>query len=176
MSDRGSIVDVIKRYQPVSLKVTLRDGTEKPVAVPKAGNRWARTQQVLDALPWQTIECLDKDGRTSGVVEEDEEDGFDDADDGDGANVALARVLLEVMRGTMKETRQMFDAQLRGQAELLNAMTEGMRHMSESYRQALAVQASHLLAPEGGTPEVAQMMQMALTLLNQPKAAAQVKP
>jgi len=169
---RDAIED-IKRYAPASLKVTLQDGTEKAVAVPKAGNRWARTSQVLDSLLWVQIECLDKDGKLLGVIEDDE-DILEEGDDA-GGNTAMARVLMDVMRTTMKETRLMFDAQLRGQAELLSAMTEGMRHVSESYNQALKVQQAHLLAAPsaegaaGDSAEMMRMMQMAMTMMNQQK-------
>jgi hypothetical protein len=173
MNARDAIED-IKRYAPASLKVTLQDGTEKAVAVPKAGNRWSRLSQVLDALLWVQIECLDKDSKLLGVIEDDEDILVDGEDDEGGTNIALARVLMDVMRTTMKETRLMFDAQLRGQAELLTAMTEGMRHVSESYNQALKVQQAHLLAPQasegGDSAEMMRMMQMGMAMMaNQPK-------
>lgn len=173
-------IDDIKRYAPASLKVTLRDGTEKAVAVPKAGNRWARTSQILGSLPWVQIECLDKDGRTVGVIEDDEDaDGLgDDEDDSErgSRDIAIARVLLEVQRSTMKETRLMFDAQLRGQGELLGAMTTGMSDLMGMYRQSMAFQAANLTANAaapanegGGGDEVMRMMQMAMMMMNQPK-------
>lgn len=168
MSERD-VVDEIKRYAPMSLKVTLRDGTEKAVGVPKSGNRWSRTQQILDALPWVQIECLDKDGKTIGIVEDDEE--MDALPDEDHPQAGLARVLLEVMRTTMKEQRLTFDAQLRGQAELLSAMTDGMRVIADSYKLAMQTQATALMsgAAADSNPEMLQMMQMAMTLMNQPK-------
>jgi len=157
-------IEEIKKFSPRSLKVTLRDGTEKPVAVPQAGNRWARTSQVLSSLSWARIECLDKDGRVVGVVEdEDDDQAAEEYEDEAGGNIALARILLDVMRTTMKETRQLVDAQLRGNAEMVSAMTDGMRATADVYRQALQVQQAYLLAPpgkEGADDTMSEMMKM----------------
>ena len=172
MDNRDPIED-IKKFSPRSLKVTLRDGTEKPVAVPQAGNRWARTSQVLAALPWVTIECLDKGGKVLGIVEDEDDPDLEAFEEGGGTMKELAKVLLEVMRTTMKETRMLVDAQLRGNAEMVGAMTEGMRATADVYRQALQVQQAHLMAPPGeeGGGEMLKMMQMAmmLTAQNKPK-------
>jgi len=170
-------VEAIKRFTPAALKVTLTDGTERPVAVARAGNRWARIIAVLDKLSWSVIECLDKDGRVLGIVESEPDEDDDQEDDvGDGGDRYMARVLTDVMRATMRETRLMFDAQLKGQAELLNAMTDGMRHLSDTYRTALQVQQAHLMAPpgpnEGEAPEVMRMMQMAMMMLANGKGNA----
>lgn len=165
--DRPDPIEAVKRLSPKSLKVTLRDGTEKAVAVPQAGNRWARTSQVLDALQWVSIECLDKDGRVLGIVEGEEEDDLEEFAEESGGSVAMAKVMLEVMRTTMKETRQLVDAQLRGNAELVAAMTEGTRALNETYRTALQVQQAYLMAPqkeEGGGDEMQKMLSMAMML------------
>ena len=174
MSD---VIDIIKRLKPASLKVTMSDGTERPVAVPKAGNRWSRVAQILESVHWVTVECLDGKGSLLGPpIEAEDDEAVEELVDEAGGSVAMARVMLDVMRGTMKETRLMFDAQLRGQAEMMTTMTDGMRHLSEVYRQALAVQQAHLMAPAaaGAEPEgqvVMKMMQMAMLLMNQPKIA-----
>jgi hypothetical protein len=164
-------IEAIKRYAPSSLKVTLADGTDKAVAVPKAGNRWARTSQVLESLNWTAIECLDKDGRLLGVVEGDDSEAVAEFDDSSGGDIALARVLLEVMRTTMKESRQLVDAQLRGNAELVSALTDGLRAQAEVYRGIMQVQRAHLMAPPGAEPsesdEVMKMFQMAMLLKGQ---------
>jgi hypothetical protein len=171
MSEREKAVEGIKRLAPASLKVTLRDGTEKPVAVPKQGNRWSRVQQVLDALPWVAIECLDKAGGLLGVIEDDEE--LEElVDDGNG-NVGMARVLLEVMRLTMKEVKAMFEVQLRGTASVMQCVVDGQNAMVESYKTALVTQQQYALAA-GASPddnkEMVQMMQMAMGLMAQQKA------
>jgi hypothetical protein len=174
------VVDRIKRFAPAKLKVVLRDGTEKPVAVPKIRNRWSRVVQVLESLPWQSIECLDKDGSVLGVVDGPEEDlpeEFDDAADG---SAALAKVLLDVMRTTMKETRQLVDAQMRGVADMMQSMAEGARALNEVYRNAIAAQQAYLVAPPGKEDDGAdgammKMMQMAL-MLNQQQPRTQVAP
>lgn len=179
MNGRDAIED-IKRYAPASLKVTLSDGTEKPVAVPKAGNRWARTSQVLDSLLWVQIECLDKDGKLLGVIEDDGD--VEAADEGVEGETELARAVMrmstDVMRTTMKETRLTFDAQLRGQASLLEAMVEGMRQLSDTYKTILQVQQTHLLSP--GAPaspsESAEMMQMLSMAMQMMQAQKKVGP
>jgi len=162
-------VEVIKRCGPqlAGLKVAMGDGTEKAVAIPKAGNRWARITATLGSMPWVVIECVDSDGRVLAVVEAEEQE--DELEDDEGGDRRIARILQEVMRSTMKETRLMFDAQLKGQAELLSAMTEGMRHLSESYKMALQVQQATLMAApatsDGEAPEVMKMMQMAMMMM-----------
>ncbi len=176
MDNRDPIED-IKKFSPRSLKVTLRDGTEKPVAVPQAGNRWARTSQVLQSLPWVTIECLDKDGKVLGIIEDEDDAELAEFEEESGGSLGLAKVLLEVMRASMKECRMLVDAQLRGNAEMVSAMTEGMRATADVYRQALQVQQAHLMAPptgEEGGGEMLKMMQMAmmLTAQNKPKEGA----
>lgn len=161
--NRADVVEDIKKFAPSSLKVTLRDGTDKAVAVPKSGNRWARTQQVLDALPWVTIECLDKDQRVLGVVDDDE-DAEMFVEEAEG-NLGMARVLLEVMRMAMKETRLLFQTQLEGMGKLMSSMADGNQAVVESYRLALQTQQQHLLAAPSGAPESAEMMQMMQMLM-----------
>jgi len=174
--NRAEVVEQVKRFAPAGLKVTLRDGTEKPVAVPKAGNRWARTQQVLDSLAWVTIECLDKDGRLLGVIEDDDDADAELFDEESGGNVAMARVLLEVMRTTMKEVRSMFGSQLDGMARVMGSMADGQTALAESYKLALQVQQQHVLS--SGAPsqsENAEMMQMLQMLMMTMRTAQQQK-
>lgn len=178
MSD---IIEQIKRLKPASLKMTLGDGSERPVAVPKAGNRWARVSQIIESVSWTTIECLDARGALLGPpIEADEDEDLGELADEHGGSVQLARVMSDVMRATMKETRLMFDAQLRGQAELLSTMTDGMRHLSDVYRQALAVQSASAMGRESGgegdSPEVMKMLQMAMMLMAQPKLPTPTPP
>jgi hypothetical protein len=172
MSD---IIKQLKRYKPSSLKASLRDGTERPVAVPKSGNRWSRCEQVLDALDWQNIECLDKDGRVLGVIEHEEDDIEDFADEGEGSItlVKLAHIMLDVQRSTMKEVRQMFEVQLRGQAELVQSLIDSTRAIGDSYSLAMKVQAAHAVSESGeGDPEIMNMLKMAMMYQMQSKPAA----
>jgi hypothetical protein len=174
MSERDVIED-IKRYTPSSLKVTLGDGTEKAVAVPKNGNRWARTQQVLNALPWVRIECLDKDGRVLGVVDDDElaEELAQQTGDMGENTVAMARTLTDVLRFTMRETRQMFEAQMRGTAELVQALIEGQRSLQQSYEMSMQVQRASIMAEAAASAGAGGEMQ---TFLQIALAAMQGKP
>lgn len=164
------VIEDIKRYSPASLKVTLSDGTEKPVAVPKAGNRWARTAQVLESLRWATIECLDAKGALLGVIESEESDPDDEeaVDDGAADLRGLARVMVDVQRATMRETRMMVDPILRGMAEAMRTLGETMAAQTETYKHMLSMQQAYLMAPptddgEGGK-EITNMMQMAMAL------------
>lgn len=161
------LVSQLKRHKPVAIKAVMRDGTDRPVAVPKSGNRWQRCERTLDSLDWESLECLDKDGRVVGVVERPEDEYPEDEGD-DGGSVTLhklAKVMLEVMRTTAKETRQMFEAQMNGNAALVQAMIEGMRAVSDSYAMAMNVRAANTAAE--GDPEMANMMKMALMLATQ---------
>lgn len=165
------LVSQLKRHKPVAIKAIMRDGTERPVAVPKSGNRWSRAMQTLDALDWDTLECLDKDGRVSGVIEHPEDEYQDELGDDEGSVTLhkLAKVMLEVMRSTQKETRQMFEVQMQGQAALVQAMIEGMRSVADSYSLAMKVQSANAIA-SGGDPEMENMMKMAMALAMKPQA------
>lgn len=171
--DRSNVVEELKKYAPTSLKVLMRDGTDKAVAVPKSGNRWSRTQQVLDSLPWVGIECLDKDQRLLKLVEDDQE--LAELVDSNDPDVGIAKLLLEVMRMTMKETRAMVDVQSRAVTAALTAVVEAQNTMVETYRNALQTQQQYLQlsAPAADeNKEMMQMLAMGLQLVNQQKAAA----
>lgn len=160
----------LKACEPASLKVTLSDGTEKPVAVPRIRNRWQRVQQTIDALPWVRIEALDKSGAVLGMVEDESGAGefVEQADD----DMRLAKILLEVMRSTQKETRLMFEVQMRGQAELVEALISGVRSISQSYEQSLAVQRAAMVTDAAGgerNPELMAMLQLAMAQMTTPK-------
>jgi hypothetical protein len=169
-------VDALRKLEPASLKVTLTDGTEKPVPVPKIRNRWARVIQVVDSVSWVRIEALDKSGGVLGVVEDDDQDVEVDDDDGGGRrDMGLAKVLLEVMRTSQKETRLMFEAQQKGQAELIESFGAAIKSLSNSYEQSLQVQRATAIAEAGanagGNPEVMAMLQLAMAQMfqQQPK-------
>lgn len=178
----ANYIDQIKRLGPAALKVTLRDATERAVAVPKAGNRWARCAQVIDALPWVTIEALDKDGRLLGVVENPEDDAESlDIDETGGVSLAaIAKVMLELQRATMKEMRQMFDGQLRGMADVLQSMSDGMKATTLTYREALTTQRQYLMAPpaaeEAEGADVMRMLQMFMMMRAAPSAPTSSTP
>ncbi len=179
------VVAAIRKLQPVTLKVRLLDGSERTVAMPKAGNRWARIAETLDALQWETLECVDKDGKLLGAPIERDIEPEEDFDDEDGDLTASTlrailrdamRVNLEIMRTTMKETRQIFDSQTKSQSELVGVMVEGLRAVQESYSLAMRVQTAQLVSgPEGGNSEVMDMMKMAL-MMNMKGAAPPPPP
>ena len=175
MSD---VIEDIKRYQPASLKVTLGDGTEKAVAVPKNRTRWSRTAQVLDALAWVHIECLDKDGRLLGTVENDDVmDALVEEGGGGADSVAMARVLVDVMRSTMKETRLMFETQMKGNAALVEALIGSLGSIAQSYEMSMQVQRAAMVteagaAAGGGNPEMMALLQLALSGMNRPQIPA----
>jgi hypothetical protein len=168
MSDRIDRVDptlaAIKKLAPSSLKLILRDGTERAVAMPKSRNKWSRLRESLDSLAWERIECLDRDGRLiGGAIEAEDvtdEVGFDDGDSDDTTTLKQAmQIMLEVQRMTIKETRLIFEAQTKGQSEMVNMMVEGMRAMQDSYALAMRTQAASLVAGSGAQ-EGSEMMDM----------------
>lgn len=164
----------------VLLRVELRDGTDRKVDVPKQGNRWDKLSKLLDSMPWDTIEAQDKDGKTLGVIEADE-DLFDDEEEDTGSGrvaefKAMAHVCRDIMRDTMKETRAMFQVQTDGQAHLMTAIVEGLRSVQDSYSLALKVQAAHLAGGGDAGTEVQDMMKMAFAMAMAPKPPPSVPP
>jgi len=160
------IVEELKKYTPVGLRVELGDGTAKAVAVARSGNRWSKSAKIIESLDWVRIECLDKDGKVCGVIECDEDDEDDYIDDAaPDANVKLARVMVDVMRCSVREFRSTFEGQMNAMTKLCEAMTSGLASVSESYQQALKVQAAQLtMGAGGGDDDVMKMMQMAMML------------
>lgn len=156
------LVGRLRKSGAASLKVTLLDGTERSVAVPKARTRWSRTMQVLGAMTWTQIECLDRDGRVLCIVENDDAQDTSALDVGDVSIASVAKIMLELQRSTMKEMRSLMEGQLRGMGEVMTGIAEGMRVSSQAYREALTVQRQFLLSPssqqeEGEGSEAAMM-------------------
>ena len=171
MSDANPI-DSLRKLNPVALKVYTLDGGEKTVAVPKVRNRWLRTYQVIETMTWTRIEALDKGGAVLGVVEDDSmlEDAVESVE-GDERDLRMAKVLLEVMRSTQKETRAMFETQMRGQAELVEALIGGVRSIAQSYETSMAIERTARVAEAAGgvagsNPEVMAMLQLAVGMMH----------
>lgn len=172
-------IDALRKLNPVALRVYLLDGSEKTVAVPKVRNRWLRTYQVIETLTWTRIEAVDGKGAVLGVVEDDSmvEDAVDSVE-GDERDLRMAKVLLEVMRSTQKETRAMFETQMRGQAELVEALIGGVRSIAQSYETSMQVQRAAMVAEAAGgesgkNPEVMAMLQLAMGMMhNRPAITA----
>lgn len=157
-------VTLLKKLAPVSLRVEQRDGETRAVAMPKAGNRWAKLEATLDGLPWVKIEALDKEGRLLGAPIEDA-DAYDEGEGEDADDEPYerpGRLALEVMRATMKECRNLVQVAMDGSAAALKALTEANQVVVDSYREAMATQRQYLTAPPGpeGPSENAEMMQM----------------
>ena len=166
-------VDELRRHEPHSLRVVLLDGTEKPVAVPRIRNRWQRVIQVLDSLPWVRIEALDKSGAVLACVESPEADDGMDVDDDGKRDIGMGRLLLEVMRTTQKESRLMYEAQLKGQASLIESMAQAMGVLVQSYEHSMNVVRTSQLAEAastsaGSNPEIMAMLQLAMSQLSKP--------
>lgn len=176
-------VDELRKLEPHSLRVSLLDGTTVPVACPKIRNRWQRVIKVLDSMAWTRIDALDKEGAVLGSVEDEDSTSFDatneDGDDGD-RDLRIARVLLEVMRSTQVETRRMFEVQMRGQAELVEALIGGVRSISQSYETSMSIERAARVAEAGaaagGNPEVMAMLQLALSQMGGMNAGKGLKP
>jgi hypothetical protein len=134
-------------------------------------------EQTLDSLAWDRIECLDKDGKLLGpAIERDggsDEEEFEEFDEGvsmesvRGILRDAMRVNLEIMRTTMRETRQIFDAQTKSQTDLVTAFSESMRVVQDSYAIALKVQTAQLVtgAQPADGDEMTRMMQMAMMMM-----------
>jgi hypothetical protein len=164
-------VDELRKLGMVEMNITMADGSERKAGLSKAGNKWARLAKLLDELPWVIIEAMDVKGTIVGRIEADAPDDDEGPDDegGQARGVErMSRIMLEVMRTTLKETRSMFQAQMDGQAALIQAMVEGMRAQSDSYALALKIQAAQV-GGEGGSSEVSEMMRMGLALAMQPR-------
>jgi hypothetical protein len=160
------VIADIRKSKAVSLKVEQADGAVRAVAVGATRNRWAKLSKLLGAMSWVRIECLDKDGAVLGIVEADDDEDLDDEDSGGGDVKAMTRIMLEVMRTTMKEVRCMFDVQTRAQSELVNSMVEGLRAVQDSYSLAMRVQAANMALPadQGADGEMMKLLQMGLML------------
>jgi hypothetical protein len=170
----------LKRLGAVNLVITLSDGTERKAALSAHRNRWDKLAKLVDALDWHVIEAYDKAGGLLGRVESDGEPPDVGEFEDSGENLErLAKVMLEVMRSTQRETRLMFAAQMEGQGKVIQSMIEGYRAQADAYASALKVSsAAQLAGAAEHNPEMQQMMQMAMALLMAPKAVppVQVKP
>ena len=169
----------IAKLSPVKLKVHVRDGDPQVVPVPDNRKRLDLIRRTLESLDWERVECLGKNGELLGPVitrdvDDDEEEFYEDEASGEGIAALLRGVLrdamktnLEIMRTTMKETRQIFDAQTKSQSELVGVMVEGLRAVQESYSIAMRVQTAQLVSGGGaqGDSEMGDMMKMAAMMM-----------
>lgn len=160
-------ISELAKLKPHSLRIELADGTERKMEVPRARNKWERLSKTLEALAWDRIEALDKDGGVLGIVDREDEAELDTEDDERGTDFARgvklgASVAVDVMRTTQKEVRQMFQAQLDGQAHVMTLMTQAMHSVSDSYTLAMRVQAANATGGEGD--EMSNMLKMAMGL------------
>lgn len=164
-NDRDPVINEIRKHNPHALKCYLTDGTVRDVAIRQAGNKWAKLVDTLLALSWERIECVDKSGALLGVVENEEEYEEEEDDAGGGKLHKIVSMMKDVMKTTMKETRLMFDSQMKANSELLAAMVEAQRSVSDSYALAMRVQATNLTSGgEGQGSEVMDMMRMAMMM------------
>jgi hypothetical protein len=159
-------VAAVRAAKAAVLAIELDDGSTRKYSMPKAGNRWDKLGALLDQLPWARIEMFAADGTTLlGVVEEDEPDEDEPGSAPRSELRDFARLLAEVQRTTMKETREMFSAQMRGTTELVAALIEGQRALSDSYTLALRVQAANIALPQGQEEDATmKMLSMAMML------------
>jgi len=190
MSPRD-VVEAVKRLSPApaALRVELVEGEAKELALPKAGNRWAKLEQLVTSLPpWVRIEALDAQGRVfGGMVNEGEGEDEVEADGGDdegelvistGALRLFARLLADSQKTTLREASRMFESQGRATAAALEAMSDGQRMLVDTYRHAMQVQAAAQAAGAGAGGEVgdemAMMLKLAMMGMMQPKVSGAI--
>lgn len=172
--DDATVVE-IKKSGAAALKVTLTDGTEKTVAMPRAGKKvkWTELAHTLDTMPWDRIDCVDAKGGILRVIENDEDIDEESDDDISGKDAKLAKVMLSLLKSTMTECRKMFQAQMEGNARLVESLGEGMHSLQQVHELAMRVNLAQSVAGEGGGTEVMDMVRMLLPVLMKPGAAPQ---
>lgn len=171
-----------KLRRMTALHYVMLDG-EKKVQVPKAGNRWRKLADIMDGIEWDTCEAFDEDGTLLGVCR-NENVGDDDDDDASGPADApvtvgeLAHVMKDLVVSTMKETREMFQAQIEGNARIIEGMADANRTIADSYSQALQVSSAVAAAQAGseGGPEVMEMLKLAMPLVMMSRQTTQPAP
>jgi hypothetical protein len=161
-------INAIKKANPAALVCYLSDGTQKTVAVTKAGNRWTKMADVLDTIPWERIECVDAKGGVLGVIENEDIDDIDDEESSSGGDARMAKIMLALMKATMTEARKMFEAQMQGNARLVESLGEGMHSLQQVHELAMRVQLAQATGA-GGDDEVMQMMKLGLGMMMQPR-------
>lgn len=164
--DRDPLIAKIRQQKAVELELTLADGTSKKVAIPKAGNKWAKLTETLEAYDWHYLEMLDDKARSLGRIENDaDEETAEDFDaEGDGAcskcgRKTEAKVLLEVMRMTQRETRLLFAATLDGSAKVMEQNAKMTENVVEACTQSMQLR-DGAGAAESATGMPKELMEM----------------
>lgn len=74
----------------------------------------------------------------------------------------------------------MFETQMRGQAELVEALIGGVRSIAQSYETSMQIERAARVAEVGGqagsNPEIMAMLQLAMAQLMKPPAALPASP
>lgn len=178
----AAAIEEIRKLAPAQLKVKLRDGEEREVAMPTAGNRWARLAKLLDGLAWEELECLDKGGKLLGIVKgssEDDEVGDVEAGVEDSEAQHIARIINDTVKTTMHEVRLMFEPVLRGMAMVVDNMAQGQQALVESYSAAMRIQQATAAAAASGAGgegdgEMAQMLKAAMAMMMMEKKPKEI--
>jgi hypothetical protein len=173
MNERTERIDPtvaeLYKLKPHALDVYTTDDAT-PRRIPLAGrNRWSKVKQTLDALPWTRIVALDPKGLVLGAMEPDEGSLDEGGDALDALTIAerMGHIVTDAIARTQKEDRLAFAEHFKATAELLEAMTDGVKSISEAYALALKVQAAYAAAPAGpAEPDIDDKMRdMALSVL-----------
>lgn len=161
------VLSKLRKLGPHRIVLDLRDGETRSIIVPTKGTKWRKLGEMLEAQAWTSLEAFDRDGNLLGSIDspdedEDDDDDEDDVHDVETSDERMARVIAGVVKDTMAATASMFQNQLAGQAALVQAMTEGMHQVTESYSQALRVQAASQAAGalEGDSNATQQVLGM----------------
>lgn len=158
---RDPIIAALRKHKPHKFEAVLRDGTKKTIPLSTKANRWELLSELLDAIPWVSIEALDTDGQTLGAVER--EGDFDEGDPDIIRAEGMSRVILQAITVAMQETRKMFADTMKANADMARSMLESQHVVIESYQLAMKVQAASIGSPEE-KDNVMEMMKMAMML------------
>lgn len=185
------VIAKLKNLRPHHVQLTLATGEVSKVKIPSNGNKWVRLQDVLGRVQWTQIDAFDGQNSLLGVVradefaapdDDDQEEEEEASDDYEGKMlVLLAKVLTKrdtalaqtiatavaagVAAGSARDT-----AQMAGMNELMRGLTSGIAAISESYREAARVRnTADMVEASQGSPEIMQIVQMAMMAMNQPK-------
>ena len=148
----AKLLSTLRAVRPSRLRVYGENDDEpREIAVPERRRRWPQVIATINAFPWDKVEMLDKGKAVLGYVDNapddlpvpDLKDLATSAAAKPGASqfelaLGVAELLLRAQTAALeardKETRAMFTAQ----REVMEAMTSGMRSLTELYQEQIA--------------------------------------
>jgi len=129
-SEVEEVVKRLKRIKAMSLRVTLSDGSERPVVISKDRNRWTKVRGVLTALDWIRVDALDAKGGTLECFESELEDLDDELGRGD-IDARLIAAVGGLVKINLASQKMALERQSAQQKDLLDAAVTMVKTMSE---------------------------------------------